>query len=118
MSIQSELFTLLSTGGTDCAARVYPVVAPDTPVVPYMVYSRINTNSENVLSGSSGLANTRMQIDVYAKTYTQAQAIARQVDALMAGWSNQNISVMAQDLFEEPVKLHRVIMDFSIWHAW
>lgn len=118
MTLQSDLFTLLSTGGTDCAGRVYPGVAPDAPTLPYMVYSRINTNSENVLSGTSGLANTRMQIDIYAKTYVQAQTIARAVDTLMNGWNYQNVSILSQDMYEPDVKLHRVIADYSIWHPW
>ncbi|MFC5524017.1 DUF3168 domain-containing protein [Polaromonas jejuensis] len=115
MTIQQQLVTLLS-GFTDVGTRVYPP-APEQPARPYITFQRISANSENVLSGSSGLTNTRMQIDVYADTYVQAQTIAGQVDALMAGWVVPNVSQPAQDLYEDPVKLHRVSLDYSIWHS-
>ena len=84
MTIQQQLVALLS-GATDAGSRVYPP-APEQPLRPYITYQRISASSENVLSGSSGLINTRMQIDVYATTYEQAQTIAAQqklLDVLM-----------------------------------
>ena len=116
MSIQEQLVTLLS-GQTDAATRIYPMVAPTGTAKPYIVYQRISAISETVLSGDSGLTNTRMQIDVYADTYQSAQHTADQIEALMAGWSVQNVSVLAQDLYEDAVQLHRVQADFSIWHS-
>lgn len=116
MSIQQQLVTLLS-GATDAGAQVSPLTAPDGTVAPYITYQRISANSENVLSGSSGVVNTRMQIDVYADSYAQAQTIAAQVDALMAAWSVQNVSVLSQDIYEDLVKLYRISQDYSIWHS-
>lgn len=118
MSIQTQLFTLLSTGSTGAGARVYPLTATDNAVTPYITYQRISTNSENVMSGSSGLANTRLQIDVYADTYLLANTVADQVDNLLNAWAVTNVSVSVQDLYEDAVKLYRVSMDFSIWHDW
>lgn len=115
MAIQTQLLTLLS-GATDAGARVYPLTAPDSPTKPYLTYQRIVFSDENVLSGSSGLSNTRMQIDVYATTYAGADVLAKQVAALMAGWSVKNVSYPARDLYEEVTKLHRVLLEYSIWH--
>ena len=115
MTIQQQLAALLS-GATAAGARVYPMTAPDGVLKPYITYQRISANSENVLSGASGLTNTRMQIDVYASTYGEACAIASEVAALMAAWSVQNVSVLSQDFYEDPVKLFRVSSDYSIWH--
>lgn len=115
--IQEQLYTLLAAGGTAAAGRIYPLVAPDTPVRPYIVYNRVSANSENVLAGSSGLINTRLQIDVYADAYADAQALAAQVDALMAGWAVQTVSLPAQDIYEQDVKLHRVLLEYSLWHS-
>jgi hypothetical protein len=115
MTIQQQLAALLS-GATAAGPRVYPLTAPDGVIKPYITYQRISVNSENVLSGASGLTNTRIEIDIYAATYGEACAIASQVDALLAAWSAQNVSVLSQDFYEDPVKLFRVSSDYSIWH--
>lgn len=115
MTIQQQLLTLLS-GATAAGTRVYPITAPDGVAKPYLTYQRVSVTSENVLSGESGLANTRMQIDVYALTYAEAASIAGQIDALMATWDVQNVSGISQDFYEDPVKLFRVSSDYSLWH--
>jgi hypothetical protein len=115
MSMQ-ESFVALIQNATEAEDRVYPQIAPDDVARPYIIYQCITVNSENVLSGRSGLINTRLQVDVYASTYSQAQQIAQAVDALMVTWSFQNVPILVQDIFESDVKLHRVMTDFSIWH--
>lgn len=114
MNMTQQLAALL-TGATDAGAAVYPVIAPDLVAKPYIVYQRVSVNSENVLSGNSGLVNSRVQIDVYATTFAQVVTIAAQIDALMAGWSVQNVSVLSQDGYEDAVKLFRITTDYSIW---
>lgn len=114
--MQEQLETLLNNA-TSALDQVFPNVAPSKPGRPYIVYTRVSANSNNVLSGNSGLINTRMQIDVYADSYAQAQTVAGQVDTLMRGWTLQNVSYPAQDQYEADVRLHRVILDYSIWHT-
>lgn len=116
MSIYTQLLAQLA-GATAAGARIYPLTAPDDVDKPYITYQRISANSENVLSGSTGLINTRMQLDMYADTYVAAQALADAVDALMASWTVQNVSLSSQDFYEDVVKLHRVSNDYSIWHS-
>ncbi len=117
MTIQEQLVALITAGATGVGGRLYALTAPDLVTTPYSVYTRVFFNSENVLSGNSGLVNTRMQIDVYSKTAAEAAAIATQIDALMAGWSVQNVSLPGQDFYEPTVKLYRVLLEYSIWHG-
>lgn len=116
MSMLEELYLLLSINGLSVDGRVYPNSAPDQPIAPYVVYQRIFSNSENVLTGKSGLVNTRVQIDIYDKSFANAQSIFRQLDELMNGWNTQNVSLNSQDFYESDVKLHRVQAEYSIWH--
>ena len=116
MTVQEQLVSLLSNA-TPALGRVYPLIAPDGAARPYIVFQRISANAQNVLSGTSGLSNTRVQVSVYATTYAQAQEIAAGIDALMAGWSVQNVSILSQDFYEPDAKLHRVSSDYSIWHT-
>ena len=112
MTTMIESFVALVQNQTDAQERVYPQVAPDGVIRPYIVYQRISTISNNW----SKLSNTQLQVDVYATTYAQAQSIAAAVGALMFGWTIQSISGISVDLFEPTVKLHRNSSDYSIWH--
>lgn len=114
MTISQQLAALL-TNATAAGARVTQMLAMSPVVTPYITYQRVSANSENVLSGSSGLTNTRMQIDVYSPSYAEAASIAAQVDALMAAWAVQNVSLPTQDTYESDVKLFRVTLEYSIW---
>ena len=116
MSIQTDLRALI---GSLVADRAYPVAAPDSPVAPYLTYQRVSAVPENVLSGNGGAAplmNTRLQIDVYATTYSEAQAKAQAIKDALQGWAIQNVTNSEQDLYEDDVKLHRVMIDISTWH--
>ena len=117
--MQEQLHTLLS-GATDVGTRVYPMVA-ESIASPYIVYQRVASVPETMLDGDVGVVNTRMQIDVYvpsttANAYARADAIARQVQALLAGWSLKTVLNLIQDLYDPDVKVCRVSLDYSIWH--
>ena len=116
MSMQ-ELFVALVQNATDAQDRVYPQIAPDGVEPPFIVYQRVTVNVENVLTGRTTLINTRLQVDCYAITYAQAQQVATQVADLMASWALPNVQILAQDIYESEVKLHRVMADYSIWHT-
>lgn len=111
-----ESFVALVQNATEAEERVYPQIAPDNVQRPYIVYQCVTVNAETVLAGRTNLTNTRLQVDVYASTYAQAQQIAAAVATLMDGWALQNVPILAQDIYESDVKLHRVMTDYSIWH--
>lgn len=67
-------------------------------------------------NGSPPISQCRMQIDVWAKTYAQAQVLSDQVTASMLGWSVQNVQISSRDLYESDVKIYRMSMDYSIWY--
>lgn len=117
MSMIENMVSMLKSGTTDAGIRVYPLSAPDATARPYIIFQRITSNDENVLAGSSGLVNTRMQVDCYADTYASVINLAAQVDALFNAWVTQNVSLGAQDLYESDVKLYRIQADYSIWHT-
>ncbi|MBU1567715.1 MAG: DUF3168 domain-containing protein [Proteobacteria bacterium] len=95
--------------------RCYPVVAPDNPTRPYIIYQVI-TNVPNVLlDGPGGLERRRMQIDIWAETYASQKSLEAQVFSAMAAATFSNIPLMAQDSYEPETKLFRSIMEFSIW---
>ncbi len=116
MSLQTDLFALL-TGLF--AAQVYPGVAPDKASTPYVVYTRVSSLEQNTLDtngGSANAKNTRLQIDVYANTYSAAQSNAAAIKTALSGWAVENTVQSEQDFYEFDTQLHRVMLDVSTWH--
>lgn len=111
--IQETVYTALQSlvGG-----RVYPNVAPDKPTAPYIVYSRVASSPENTLADGQPIQQTRLQVDIYDKTYAGVQTLAESVLTAMTGATVKAIQLLEQDQYEQDVKLHRVIHDYSIWH--
>lgn len=116
MSMQTEFVTLV-TGIT--AGRVYPMGAASSPVAPYITYSRVSAIEQTTLDtngGTGNASNTRLQIDVWATTYGEAQSIAGTIKTALKGWSVENVILGEQDMHEPDTGLHRVLIDCSVWH--
>lgn len=114
MAVQETLYTALQSlvGG-----RLFPVVAPSTVTLPYAVYQVISQVPQNVLADTPGLYNTRIQVDVFARLYSEGQTLKASIRSAMAsGFGNSAKEILTQDLFEEDARLHRVTMDWSVWH--
>jgi hypothetical protein len=110
MTIQEQLLTYLSP-----ITAIYPIIAPQGALPPYVTYQRVGSNVNNVLLGPPSIDNTRMQIDVWDLTYQGAQTLAAQIKTRMQSWPVQNILIGDYDLYEASVKTYRVLMEFSIW---
>jgi len=98
--------------------RCYAGVAPDNPVTPYIVFSRVASVPENTLSSGQPVQQTRIQVDMYDKSYDAAQSLADsvQVAILTLAYPIQATQTLEQDMYESEVKLHRVSHDYSIYH--
>lgn len=68
---------------------VYPLVAPPSARLPYVVWQRISGVGEHHLEGRSALARARIQTKAYALTYEQAAQLAellrRRLDGTLHG---------------------------------
>ena len=111
--IQQDLFAALAgvAGG-----RVFPNVAPNNVQKPYVVYARVSNAPENTLADGAPVEKTRLQVDCYDTTYAAALALAETVKVAIKSSAITNILLLEQDQFEPEALLHRVILDFSIWH--
>lgn len=110
--------TIYATLQATFSARLYPVQAPDSPTVPYAVFFVVTAPPENNLDGFAGLTNTQIQLDVYARSYEAAKALAQAAfDAMEASAMQQVCTETGRDLYESDTKLHRQLLEFSIWHG-
>jgi hypothetical protein len=71
---------------------------------------------ENTLADGAPIENTRLQVDCFDTTYAAAVALAETVKAAIKSSAITHVLLLEQDQFEPEALLHRVILDFSIWH--
>lgn len=82
---------------------------------PFIVVQRVGSDPNVSLQGASNLQNTRLSIEIHARTILEADALKRSVEAAMAEWTVTNVPLSSLDIFEEAVGVHRIVMDYSIW---
>ena len=105
--------------------RIYPEIIPQNPTCPLITYQRVSGFRDSVLSGPSGFAHPRMQVDAYAETYAGAKELAGAIRGALNGktYSEDGIKVASivmvtdRDLYEDGIKCYRVSADYMIWHT-
>jgi len=95
--------------------RCYPIMMPEKPTFPAIVYSRIANVPYNTIVSASTLDQVRVQIDIYANTYSAAKTLSASVRTAMEAASFKATLQTDQDLYEPDVKVYRVSQDFYVW---
>ncbi len=97
--------------------KVFPLAIPAGNYLPCVTFQRIGGMPANTLSGHSGLEEIDLQIDVYAKNYGEAKAVAKAVRAAMppSGDVFGAHLIEDQDLYEDGTNYFRVSMEFKVW---
>lgn len=114
MTIEQTVSGVLDAAGMDSQTRNWPMVA-EIETTPYTIYSVPVRTPENTLADGAPIANTRLQVDSYAKTYAAVKALAAQVKAAIEAGVTGAMLLMEQDGTDPSVKLYRVTQQFSIW---
>ena len=127
MSVESTIFNALKGLVSN---RVFPDVAPDLTVRPYITYQQVGGKAVNFLAQAAEVtvgsppatifpskANARIQVNVWADTRAAASALAKQVeDALRAVTALQtSVEGAPIALYEVDTKLRGTMQDFSFW---
>lgn len=108
--------------GSLVANRVYPLVAPQDVVMPYIVYSVISVTPDHTKGTSSVADKVRVQIDMIGKDLDALNTIASSVrDALdlFSGSSNSvNVSTSRFDsenmFYFDDTRLYSITQDYLI----
>lgn len=108
--------SLSSTISGLVSGRCYPNRRPQDKPVPVIVFSILTDLPENTICGTGTLYNARVQLDVWAATYTAAETLAGQVIAAMAASAMQNVLIDSHPEPDDTEDLHRWVLDYSIWH--
>lgn len=115
MTLRESIYAALIAGSP--AVRVYPNILPPNPLLPASVFTLVSRVDEENLDGTDAdLTNAHIQVDVYAQTQNEADAVAELIRARMlaasdfAAWSAGGF-----DAFEDDTLLYRVMREFSVW---
>jgi len=110
------------------AARIYPLVLPQSPTLPAVVYQRISGPRVHAIGSGSFLASPRIQWSCWATTYAGAKVVADELRAALDGvlgsmndYDDPDAQWMAQEVNDlddyDPITGHfRVIVDFVATH--
>lgn len=66
---------------------------------PSVVLTVVSVDRDYHLAGTSGLVATRVQIDCWAKSYSAALAVSREIRTLLSGYRGAMGSVRVQGVF-------------------
>ena len=115
MSVEAIIFNSLRGVVSD---RVFPDVAPQGAVRPYITYQQVGGEAVNfVESTAPNKANGRFQLNVWADTRMQASTTARQVEAALRAAPLQTTVLGAPFSDYEPdTKLYGAVQDFEFWY--
>ena len=105
--------------------RCYPVTIPQDPTFPLILYTKITGVRDHVLSGPSGHAHPRFQIEAWAETYAEVKALADAIRDALDGYSGTAFDEAVigscliyseRDIYENEIKVYRVVQDWMTWH--
>ncbi len=134
-TIEDAVFSILSTTsgvtaliGSGTAARIYPLVIPQTAALPAMAYQCIDSPKEHAHDGPSHLARTRLQLSCVAASPSAARSLAAAIRQALDGYRGTVSGVRidgilvddARDQWLEPVSNEVrpfVSVDAVIWHS-
>ena len=98
-------------------SKVFPLFIPSGNHLPCVTFQRLGGRPANTLYGASGLEEIDLQIDVWARDYDEAKAIAKAVRAAMP--PNGEVFgahlIEDQDLYEDGTNYFRVSMEYKVW---
>ncbi|MEN6474136.1 MAG: DUF3168 domain-containing protein [Syntrophaceae bacterium] len=108
---------LASTAVTSLAStRIYPVLLPQDPTLPAITYQRISNDPQNTMGGHGDLYNPRIQIDAWARSYSEIKSLELAIrTAMEAASAFSALEMSDQDLYEPDMEIYRISIDFSCW---
>lgn len=123
MSIIDDLRTYLLADATVASligTRMFPVKLPQNPTFPAVMIQTISGERVHSTDGASGLAGPRIQIDCWAESYADADAVFEAVRKRLDGKGNGDIQGMfiqsERDDFDFELGIYNRSMDVFVWH--
>jgi hypothetical protein len=118
---QSGITALIGIGTSPETIRCYPLVLPQDPSYPALVY-QLTANTERSLAGPTGRINVQLVIDALAASHSGARSLADAVRGVLDGLSGTFGSLTVDgahhiseaDAYEDSVDIFRVSQQYFI----
>lgn len=133
--IGAALYSLLADE-TDAGPRVYPHVLPQSPTLPAVTYQLVSSIPLHAMQREARLIRARVQVDVWGRTYAEAQSLAAQVARLLNRYRGEvvtpgdgdwpeNDRTHVQDIlldnvreqYEDAAQLRRITQDYTVFYV-
>lgn len=120
MQLTKDFSTKLAAAVTPTLA--YPAIARTTDL-PAVVYSGRGGIREAFYSGSYGMRETRFQVDVYTKTYSEAATLKDSIITAFHGFSGamgsstvsrSTVDNTIENFSDSGEKIYRIIIDITL----
>ena len=96
--------------------RVYPLVMPQNPTLPAIVYTIISTNAQNTLcTPPSTIDQVLVQVDAYAETYLESKQLMNSARGALEQSSLKATLQTVQEFWENDPKIYRASADLYCW---
>lgn len=128
-NLAAGLFSALTADAGIAAligTRVYPVMLPENPTLPALIYKFVGGRSTPTLT-TSGMQRSRLEIDCYGATYDDASALRSAVIAALNGLQGQladgtylqNADLLnpGLDFFEDEPRQYRCMVEFYLFYT-
>lgn len=67
-------------------SRIYPILAPQTAALPFIVWRRSGISREHTLAGPMGVSTVSVEMQILATTYEQAREVADRCRLVLDGY--------------------------------
>lgn len=129
MNVTGPIKVIIAANGTANAllsGRVYPGVIDNGRGFPAVAITRVSTQANSTKEAVSSVDFVRVQLDVYAKTYGEAEDTAEAVRGALDFYSGSVVSggdtvnvdhidyIGTVDNFEDNPELFRVIQEYTV----
>ena len=107
--------TLVTTIKTVCP-QVYPDVAPEGAVMPFVTFQQVGGVEVSFLSGVANKKNARMQINVNAASRMQSMTLMREIEDLLIHMAADTARRGRSATYVDAITpIYESRQDFSIW---
>lgn len=114
MSLETSLYTTLSP----ICPRVFPDIAPATTATPYVTWQQVGGSSMVYTEGTlPDKRNARIQINVWAKTRIEANALCMQIESTLCAsplFQAEPAGALLAAI-DDDTDLRGAMQDFYVW---
>lgn len=108
--------------------RIYPSILPQQITLPAVTYSQVNQPGMHASGRDPNIQEVRMEVSCYSTSFTQAQAVSRQVKAALQDYTGSTWLAVQRIFFDDETDqstvdpeskqiTYRVIQDFICWYS-